>query len=279
MLGFAGGSPRINGVPAPPSHPDKRADPCPTMGLGSAANFRGARAVKVSDSIRKLSVMVVSRRRLFADSLARNLATDPRVHVLGVHLTINSMLAEPRSPDLALTFGGVGDGSAAEVLRVARRLWPHATIVTATESDRPDEILPLLQAGADGYVTQSSTLDELLGMIDRARHGEQILPATVVQEITAWLDAAARVPSHPAKIERLTPRELEILRSLTEGLRPLAIAQRDATSRATVRHHVQNILRKLGAHSILEAVAFGIRHQIVDAPSLGTFEGEPGRAR
>jgi hypothetical protein len=66
---------------------------------------------------------------------------------------------------------------------------------------------------------------------------------------------------------------------LKEGLGSSAIAERDGTSRATVRTHVQNILRKLGAHSILEAITFSIRHGIVDAPSAASSPSDTSSLR
>jgi DNA-binding NarL/FixJ family response regulator len=138
------------------------------------------------------------------------------------------------------------------------------------DSNRLEEALPLLQAGADGYLPRSSSLDDLLALIDRAFRRDTLVPMTIIQEIARRVDAAKRETIHPAHVERLTRREMEILRSLKEGLGPSAIAERDGTSRATVRTHVQNILRKLGAHSILEAITFSIRHGIVDAPSAAS---------
>lgn len=61
----------------------------------------------------------------------------------------------------------------------------------------------------------------------------------------------------------LTRRELEVLRTLTEGLDTAAAAARLHVSRATVRNHVQNILRKLAVHSRLEAVAWAVKHRLV----------------
>ena len=68
-------------------------------------------------------------------------------------------------------------------------------------------------------------------------------------------------PSEDA--ERLTPRELEVLRLVAEGLGTAATAERLRVSRATVRNHVQNIFGKLGVHTRLEAVAHARRHRLL----------------
>ena len=69
---------------------------------------------------------------------------------------------------------------------------------------------------------------------------------------------------HPSEdAERLTPRELEVLRLVAEGLGTAAAAARLRVSRATVRNHVQNIFGKLGVHTRLEAVAHARRHRLL----------------
>jgi len=69
---------------------------------------------------------------------------------------------------------------------------------------------------------------------------------------------------HPSEgPERLTPRELEVLRLVAEGLGTAATAARLRVSRATVRNHVQNIFGKLGVHTRLEAVAHARRRRLL----------------
>jgi DNA-binding NarL/FixJ family response regulator len=70
-------------------------------------------------------------------------------------------------------------------------------------------------------------------------------------------------------IEPLTPRELEVLRALTEGLSTPDICKRLFIAPNTLRTHVQNIMGKLRVHSKLEAVAFALRYRLVDPPRPG----------
>jgi DNA-binding NarL/FixJ family response regulator len=70
-------------------------------------------------------------------------------------------------------------------------------------------------------------------------------------------------------IEPLTPRELEVLKALTEGLSTRDICERLYIAPNTLRTHVQNIMGKLRVHSKLEAVAFALRYRLVDPPRPG----------
>jgi DNA-binding NarL/FixJ family response regulator len=67
--------------------------------------------------------------------------------------------------------------------------------------------------------------------------------------------------------EPLTPRELEILKSLAKGKSGTAIASELHIAPLTVRTHVRNLLNKLGAHSRLEAVSFGLKYGLIDSPA------------
>lgn len=79
--------------------------------------------------------------------------------------------------------------------------------------------------------------------------------------------AAARDRGGDRKqVETLTPREIEVLRALTDGLSTPEICERLLIAPNTLRTHVQNIMGKLRVHSKLEAVAFGLRHRLVEPP-------------
>lgn len=97
------------------------------------------------------------------------------------------------------------------------------------------------------------------------------LTVHVVRDVTATRELLTRVQERlgastngavPAEAP-LTPREMEILRLLAQGLNTVRVADRLRVSRATVRNHVQSILDKLGVHSRLEAVAYATRHLFV----------------
>ena len=68
------------------------------------------------------------------------------------------------------------------------------------------------------------------------------------------------------QVDPLTPRELEVLRALTEGLSTPEICERLFIAPNTLRTHVQNIMGKLRVHSKLEAVAFALRNRLVEPP-------------
>jgi DNA-binding NarL/FixJ family response regulator len=88
----------------------------------------------------------------------------------------------------------------------------------------------------------------------------------VILEIARRVAAARERGDDRRIVEPLTPRELEVLRALVDGLSTPDICARLFIAPNTLRTHVQNIMGKLRVHSKLEAVAFALRHRLVEPP-------------
>lgn len=118
-----------------------------------------------------------------------------------------------------------------------------------------------LRSGVKAILPRDSGMDEILSAIQAAHAGLVLLDAEVTQTL------AARIPTpavHPAPaLDDLTPREVEVLRMLAEGLGNREMAGRLGISDHTVKFHISSILDKLGASTRTEAVTMGIRMGII----------------
>ena len=99
-----------------------------------------------------------------------------------------------------------------------------------------------------------------------ANAGEILLPRSVIVGIAQRVAAARERGAERRHVEPLTPRELDVLRVLSEGLSTPEICERLFIAPNTLRTHVQNIMGKLRVHSKLEAVTFALRHHLVEPP-------------
>lgn len=117
-----------------------------------------------------------------------------------------------------------------------------------------------LQAGSVGYIVESDRPEELLSMVQALRSGH--LPApSAARRITVQL----RPEDHPAENHRLTPRELDVLRALVDGLSYKMIAAELSISFETVRSHVKVIYRKMKVNNNTACVAKAIHCGLVAA--------------
>lgn len=218
-----------------------------------------------------IRVLLVDDHHALADPLARLLAMEPDLRVMGTAYSVADARAMLRDRvDVVLMDYALPDGTGAEATRAVKARWPVARVVMLTAKDDDETVLEAIQAGADGFLSKTATPDEVVASVRSAHAGETLLPASVIAKIAQRV-ANAREQDFDQRrhIEPLTSRELEVLRALSEGLSTREICDRMFIAPNTLRTHVQNITGKLHVHSKLEAVAVGLRYGLIEPPSLG----------
>jgi DNA-binding NarL/FixJ family response regulator len=216
---------------------------------------------------RPIRVMLVDDHQLLTDSLARLLAAEPDIEIVGIGASVADakQLAQHRM-DVVLMDYRLPDGTGAEATRAIKARWPSARVVMLTAVQDDETVLESIQAGADGYLTKDRAVDDVVATVRSARAGETLLPRSVILGIAQRVAGARDRQADRAPIEPLTARELQVLQALAEGMATPDICETLFISRNTLRTHVQNIMMKLHVHSKLEAVTVGLRHRIIDPP-------------
>ncbi len=214
-----------------------------------------------------IRVLLVDDHQLLTGSLSKVLAAESDIEVVGRAATV----AEARELlgdrlDVVLMDYRLPDGTGAEATRAIKQRWPTARVVMLTALADDETVLESIQAGADGYLTKDTAVDEVVSAVRSAYAGETLLPRAVIVGIAQRVAAARDRGPERRQVEPLTPRELEVLRALTEGLSTPEICEQLFIAPNTLRTHVQNIMGKLRVHSKLEAVAFALRHGLVEPP-------------
>ncbi|HKZ82162.1 MAG TPA: response regulator transcription factor [Anaerolineae bacterium] len=145
-----------------------------------------------------------------------------------------------------------------DVARQVKSLAPEAGVLFLVQSYELTEIVPLLQAGATGFVSRNDSVGDLVRAIAAAGRGELVLPTSIAAGALTALARGESVGLSPS--EALSERELEVLRLLGQGLTNKDIAQTLILSVRTVEAHLRNIYGKLGVHSRTEAALWAVRH-------------------
>jgi len=172
-------------------------------------------------------------------------------------------ILDPRQGHLAQVAVVVAEAVDEEVLRVIRTIrrgGPAQVVLVATAVDGLS-VAAAADAGAIGILGRSAANGEHLALvIVKARRGEPVLPS-VVQPQSPVEEPAALIPDRPA--HRLTPREIEVLRLLSEGCDTADIAQRLAYSEPTIKNVIQRLFEQLKVRNRPHAVAVALRAGII----------------
>ncbi|HEX2181310.1 MAG TPA: response regulator transcription factor, partial [Rubrobacteraceae bacterium] len=158
--------------------------------------------------------------------------------------------------DLALPDG---DG-----LDLLEDLSSRSVALVLSASLEPGRFARAVEAGASGVLHKSTPIKEIVDAVRRLKAGEALLsPGDVVEMLRLVNRERQEELLARRAVERLTPREKEVLQALAEGLESREIAERLSVTVETERTHMVNILHKLGVHSRLQALVFAARHGVV----------------
>jgi DNA-binding NarL/FixJ family response regulator len=132
---------------------------------------------------------------------------------------------------------------------------PATRVLVLTAHDDLEHVIPLLEAGATGYLPKTVGLNDLLDAIRTTDRGESVLPPSVASVVVRHLAGKTATVSD----DDLTPREMQVLRLLCEGLTNHQIARRLELSVRTIEAHLTHIYAKLDVGSRTEAVLLAQR--------------------
>ena len=140
-------------------------------------------------------------------------------------------------------------------MRELRAAHDALKVIVLAIDEQEDCVLPLVEAGAAGYVTHEASLAELFSVVRSAVRGEALCSPRIVASLARRLTQMADQRPVRAELGELTVRERQIARLLDEGLSNKEIAIQLCIEVATVKNHVHNILEKLHVHRRGEAAA------------------------
>ena len=169
-------------------------------------------------------------------------------------------LVQKLQPDLLLLDLSMPSGNGLDAIARIRQVAPRCRVLVLSMHSAPEHVRPALRAGAQGYLVKGSGLSDLLRAVRVVLDGGQFLGA----ELAAIVSPAASLPDAPEDdLERLTPREREVLQLVAEGQTNRQIASRLGLSPKTVDSHRTNLMRKLGLHDAQGVTRFAVRRGLI----------------
>jgi DNA-binding NarL/FixJ family response regulator len=147
------------------------------------------------------------------------------------------------------------------VLEQLRERGTSVRAIVFTAFDTDERILGAVKAGAQGYLLKGVPRQELFNAIRVVHAGGSLLQPVVASKL---LRQVSHQNQHPQLIEALTPREMEVLELVAQGLQNKEIASALVISERTVKFHVSSIMGKLGAGNRTEAVSLAAQQGLIE---------------
>jgi len=213
-------------------------------------------------------ILLVDDQLLFRKGLRALLEDQEDMEVVGEASDGAQALDRARTakPDVVLMDINMPVCNGVEATRMIKAERPETKVIALTVSDEDDDLFEAIKSGASGYLLKDLRPEELFELIRGVLRGETpISPAVAGKLLSEFRRRPRRDPTDTAGWD-LTPRELEVLQLVTEGLSNAEIAGRLFIVEGTVKNHLHNILEKLHLENRLQAATYAIREGLVQPP-------------
>ena len=217
----------------------------------------------------KTRILLVEDHASFRQALAFMFEREDEFSVVGQAGSLEEARAflggSPDATDVAVCDLALPDGDGFGLIEELAGRGSKVTTLVLSASLEPSRFARAVEAGASGVLHKAAAISDIVDAVRRLRAGEALLsPAEVVDMLRMVSRKRQEELEAQKAIERLTPREREVLQALAEGLDSRSIAEKLHVTVETERTHMVNILGKLGVHSRLQALVFAARNGVVE---------------
>jgi DNA-binding NarL/FixJ family response regulator len=198
-------------------------------------------------------MLIVDDHHILRRGLRTLLEEEPWVEVVYEAATVADAVREAVTGqvDVVVMDVGLPDGDGIDATRRILRARPDTAVLILTMSEDEDDVARAMQAGARGYLAKDTDPDTLGDALRTVAGGGMVLGPRIGPSLLAGARHGAK--PLPAPLDRLTPRELEILTLLAAGESNARIARQLSLSEKTVRNQVSNVFTKLGVADRVKA--------------------------
>ncbi len=212
----------------------------------------------------KIMVLLVDDHPVIRAGLKAMLAGECDMEVVGEACTGEEALGvvEAIEPNVVLMDIRLPGMSGTEATRQIKKASPDTSVIMLTMYDSEMYVVEALRAGAAGYLTKDGSKELLCYAVRAVVEGGAMVRSQLLQQA---IQGFIRIPNAQGSngeawlVERLSPRELDVIRLLSRGYSNRDILKELSLAEVTVKKHVQNIIAKLGVSDRTQAAIAGVR--------------------
>jgi two-component system response regulator NreC len=213
----------------------------------------------------KIRVLVTDDHAIVRDGICALLALTGDIEAVGEATNGREALEMVRklAPDVVLMDIAMPLMDGLEATRRIHKEFPQAKVIVLTQYEDREYVLPVIEAGASGFVSKTAASSELTSAIRSVYRGDSFLSPSIARLLVEDYREMAKVGKSRDTSEQLTGREREILKLLAEGHSAPEIARMLVISPKTVERHKTNLMAKLDIHNRLDLFKYALRKGII----------------
>ena len=215
--------------------------------------------------MKKIRVLIVDDHTLVRDGIRALLALVADVEVVGEAANGKEALVktEQLAPDVVLMDLAMPIMGGLEATRRIRREFPGVRVLALTQYDDSEYVIPIIEAGACGFVTKMVAFSELASAIQAAYRGESYLSPSAAAALVEECQQKTTADGEQDPYQLLTDREREVLKLVVEGHTAREIAEMLVVSPKTVEWYKTSLMNKLNIHNRTDLIKFAIRKRVI----------------
>jgi DNA-binding NarL/FixJ family response regulator len=218
----------------------------------------------------KTTILVADDHPLLREGIVQLLDKEADIEVVGQAADGEEAvrLADEKTPDVVVMDIEMPGIDGLEATRQIKAAHPEISVLVLTIHDDEEIIAALLAAGAAGYLLKTTYGKELVQAIRAVRLGEFVLDTRIGPKVFRAFTRNSSKPTPRHTSEKLSAREMEVIRLVAQGKSNSEMAQELFVSQRTIKGYLSDIFSKLGVNSRVEAITACLREGILSMEDL-----------
>jgi two-component system, NarL family, response regulator NreC len=213
----------------------------------------------------KIKVLVVDDHTLVRQGIRSLLALADDIEIVGEAADGREAVEKvgQLAPDVVLMDLAMPNMGGLEATRRIRRQFPATKVLVVTQYDDSEYVIPVIEAGARGFITKTASPVELASGIQAVHRGDSFLSPSAATALVEECQLKPNTEGEKSSYQLLTDRERETLKLIAEGHTAREIAEMLVVSPKTVEWYKTNLMNKLNLHSKADLIKYAIRKRLV----------------
>jgi len=215
--------------------------------------------------MKTIRVLIADDHTLVRDGIRSLLALTADIEIVGEAADGREAVEKVRelAPDIVLMDLAMPVMGGLEATRRIRKEFPAIKVLALTQYDDSEYVIPVIEAGARGFVTKMSSSSELAIAIQAVYKGDSFLSPSAAAALIDECQQKTSVEGEKDTYQLLTDREKEVLKLIAEGHTAREIADMLFVSPKTVEWHKTSLMNKLNIHNKTDLIKFAIRKRLI----------------